>query len=90
MSAGITIIAFGYISSVLGTREVTISCDSQLPLRALQSQLRNSYPAFSEFLAQLEKSEDSLLVLRNGEKLDLDSIICPSEELILATPISGG
>jgi len=53
MSAGVTIKAFGYISSLLGTSEVTIPCDRQLPLSAILAQLKNNYPSLSQYLPNI-------------------------------------
>ena len=90
MSAGVTIKAFGYISSLLGTSEVTIPCDRQLPLSAILAQLKNNYPSLSQYLPQHNSLEEHLLILCNGKEQNLDSIIHPGEEVILVTPISGG
>jgi molybdopterin converting factor small subunit len=34
--------------------------------------------------------DESLLILRNGQTEDLDSLINPGDVLILVTPVSGG
>lgn len=90
MSIGVTIKAFGYVSSLLGTRSVVLSCDNPLSVRSILDQLKAKYPSFSNYVGQLNDIEESLLILRDGNTEDLDSMINPGDELILVTPISGG
>jgi hypothetical protein len=91
MPAGVTIKALGHISFLLGASERMVSCDRQISVCSILAQLKSAYPLFSEYLGELDKSEDMLLILRgNGRELDLYSMVDPGEELILVTPISGG
>lgn len=90
MPTGITITAFGYISSLLGAREVVVPCDSQLPVSSILAQLKSRYPLFSDYMSQINDLDESLLIARDGKIETSDSIINPGEELVLVTPISGG
>jgi molybdopterin converting factor small subunit len=90
MPTGVTIKAFGYISSLLGAREVVVRCDNHLTVRAILAQLRESYPLFSNYVNKLDNVDEELLIVRNGKIETLDSMINPGEELVFVTPISGG
>ena len=91
MQAGVTIRALGHISFLLGGSERRLVCEGQTQVSSILAQLKSAYPLFSEYLGQLENSNDMLLILRpDGQELNLNSQVGPGEELILVTPISGG
>jgi hypothetical protein len=91
MPAEVTIKALGHISFLLGAGERIVLCDRRVPVSSILAQLKSTYPLFSEYLGELHKSEDMLLILRgDGRELNLNSMVEPGEELILVTPISGG
>lgn len=90
MSAGVTVKAFGYISTLLGASEVVVPCDSHLAVRAILTQLRESHPSFANYLSKLNDVDEQLLVVRNGKIENLEAIVNSGEELVLVTPISGG
>lgn len=87
---GITVTAFGHISSLLGAREVVLACDTPLMVSAILDELRNRYPLFSNYLGQLKDIEENLLILAQSRELQMNSLVQPGEELVLVTPISGG
>jgi molybdopterin converting factor small subunit len=90
MPADVTIRAFGYISSLLEASEVSLPCASQVSVGGILAQLKDRYPLFADYVGQLSGDDDRLLMLCNGQELELSSIIHPGEEVILVTPISGG
>jgi molybdopterin converting factor small subunit len=90
ISTGITIKAFGYISTLLGASAVFLDCDSQLAVSAILDRLASDYPSFSNYIREMKDIDENLLILRNGQTEDLDSLINPGDELILVTPVSGG
>jgi molybdopterin converting factor small subunit len=88
--AGITIKAFGHISSLVGANEVLLECDSQLMVSAILERLGSAYPSFSNYVRAAKDIDETLLIVRNGHIENLDSVINPGDELILVTPVSGG
>ncbi len=90
ISTGVTIKAFGHISSLLGASEVFLDCDSQSTVRAILDRLEIAYPSFSKYVRDVNNIDESLLILRNGQIEGLDSLIHPGDQLILVTPVSGG
>jgi molybdopterin converting factor small subunit len=87
---GVTITAFGHISSLLGAREVVLACDHPLPVSAILDELKSKYPLFSNYLGQLHDIEEYLLILNDNREMQLHSLVQPGEELVLVTPVSGG
>lgn len=91
MPTGVTIRAFGYISFLLGREDIVLlPCDTQVPVRSILAELSSRYPLFSNYVSQANAVEHGLLILRDGRTEGPDSMINPGEELILATPMSGG
>ncbi len=86
----IKIRAFGHIASLLGSREVMLSCDGPLPVSAILQELRSRYPLFANYLRQQREITDNLMIGNGGLELRLDSIVEPGQELVLVTPVSGG
>jgi molybdopterin converting factor small subunit len=86
----VTINAIGYISSLLGTSEVTVACDSPVPVSTILDELSSKYPLFSKYVGKLENIEESVLILVDGRDMQLDSLVQPGNKLVLVTPISGG
>jgi molybdopterin converting factor small subunit len=86
----ITIKALGHISSLLGASEVLLDCDSQLAVSAILDRLGSACPSFSNYVREGKYIDENLLILRNGQTEDLDSLINPGDVLILVTPVSGG
>jgi molybdopterin converting factor small subunit len=87
---GITVMAFGHISSLLGAREVVLDCGGALPVSAILDELRSRYPLFSDYLGQLKDVEEYLLILVDSREMQMSSLVQPGEELVLVTPVSGG
>ncbi|MGD0522798.1 MAG: MoaD/ThiS family protein [Candidatus Korobacteraceae bacterium] len=90
ISTGITIKAFGHISSLLGASAVFLDCDSQLAVSAILERLGSAHPSFCNYVRDMKDIDENLLILRNGQTEGLDSLINPGDELILVTPVSGG
>ena len=86
----VTIKAFGYISSLLGSTEVVLACDGPLPVNAILNELMRQYPPFSNYVGKLNDIEECLLILSDSRELQLDSLVQPGEKLMLVTPVSGG
>lgn len=90
MPTGVTIKAFGHISTLLGAAEVVVPCDSGLAVRSIVAHLEDKYPLFSKYMSHADDFEEYLLVVRDGRIEQPDSMIHPGEVLTLVTPISGG
>ena len=75
---------------MLGASEVSLDCASPLPVNAILDRLGSAYPSFSNYVREAKYMDESLLILRNGQTEDLDSLINPGDVLILVTPVSGG
>ena len=63
----VTINAIGYISSLLGTSEVTVACDSPVPVSTILDELSSKYPLFSKYVGKLENIEESVLILADSQ-----------------------
>jgi molybdopterin converting factor small subunit len=61
-----------------------------LPVSAILDRLGSASPSFSNYVRDEKYLDESLLILRNGQTEDLDSLIHPGDVLILVTPVSGG
>ena len=90
MATGVTIKAFGPISSMLGASEVNFPCEGQLEVRSLVERLGEVYPGLAKYMSQANSFEDHLLVVRGGQIVEADAIVHPGDVLTMVTPIAGG
>lgn len=90
MPTGITILAFGYISTLLGTRKIVLPCEGPLTVSSVLAELKTRYPSFSQYVGEVNDVEESLLILLEDETAGPESIVHSGDKLILVTPMSGG
>ena len=59
-------------------------------MKWILAQLGERYPLFAKYMSQSPDYEEYLLVVRQSQIEQPDSIIYPGEVLVLVTPVSGG